>query len=200
MPLVLMRPVARPPRKPPGHFSVPEALAYADAVLAGPESGFSPRVAGVGQLVHRFVLPLDLAKTTNQLISMVGGRGRGPQKMSGAAKSAAYKDRVWRMMSLQCMQRPERPLTGRAFVRAIRFSSHEPDQASDGGLKVAIDCLRVPVAPHWDEERRKLVGGKRGLGILIDDAQRYMRLVSWFEKVAPGRGMALLEVWSGETT
>lgn len=179
-------------------FSIPGAIERADAILAGPCRGHLPRVAGKGRLIQRFVLPLDLCKTANALISMVGGRGFGAGKFGGAAKAAAYKAKVYKLLHLQHpFIRPE-PLHGRPFIRAIRFSVKETDQESNG-LKTAIDLLRVPKPGKWNPKKNDFDAGRKGLGFLVDDAPRFIELACWWEYAPPGRGMGLLEIYEGGT-
>jgi hypothetical protein len=76
------------------------------------------------------------------------------------------------------------------MVRAIRFSSVAPDPTA-AWHKVAVDCLRV-ARPRAG----KLVPG---LGILEDDRPDLLELREWCEYAPPGKGFAVIEVWSGET-
>lgn len=177
-----MRPVARAPRKPPGTFSVPGALAFVDSVLAGHPTGHLPRVPGRGVLYARFVLPLALLPTTN---------ARAHQKPWALG---AMKAKVHRMMWLQHQTIRSVPLPGRPFVRCVRFSTKEPDAFADWA-KMAIDCLTMPRAPKKPGGRKKL-----GLGLLYDDAPKYVELAQpWWEKVSPGYGCCLIEVFAGAT-
>jgi hypothetical protein len=144
-------------------------------------------------------LPLELCKTANALISMVGGRGRGPSSaFGGAQKAAAYKEKVFRMMWLQHSFVRAEPLgmMPRPMLRAVRFSSQEADAGSNG-MKTAIDLLRVPSSPEYDARKGQWGRARKGLGFLVDDAPRYCETAMWWEYAPPGNGFGLLEVWSG---
>jgi hypothetical protein len=185
-------------RKSPAEFDIPSALELADQVLAGPCAGFLPRVEGRGTLVQRFVLPLDLCKTTNALLSMMQSRPRkdGQKAFSPARQAKALEEKVFRMMWVQCPQIRATPLSGRPQVRMVRFSSVEPDDGADG-LKLARDLLRPAKSPVFDPRTRKLKGGRKGFGFIVDDAPRFIETSRWWEKVPPGKGLGLLEIWSG---
>lgn len=176
--LVLVRPPK--PKCAPKEFSVPDALARADEILSAPCAGHLPRVPGRGELVARFVLPLDLCQPQNAT------------RHAPVFALAATKEKIWRLLWVQagCQIRPV-PLTGRPQIRAIRFSVKEPDQMNDG-FKVAIDQLCVPRAPKQPGGRKK-----KGLGFLQDDAPRFVRIDTWWEKSRQGYGLGLLEVWTG---
>lgn len=183
-------------------FDIPAALQRADAVMAGPHFGIAPRVPGKGNLVHRFVLPLELCKTTNSLISMLVGGSRmpprpGQRQFTGAAQMAALEKKIWDMMYLQHPFVRADPLPGRPMLRIVRFSSKEHDEAADG-TKLARDLLRRPIPPKWDEKKRELKPGRKGFGFLVDDAQQFVETVRFWEKVSPGNGLGLIEIWSGQ--
>lgn len=156
-------------------FSVSAALAYAAKTLSEPPKWeHVERVAGVGELVARFVLPLELCQTSN-------ARMRGGFKQRRA--EAAMKQTCFAMMLSQNNGRREAaPLTGRPFVRAIRFSSKEPDHGSDWA-KNPID---------------RLVVGKTGLGYLVDDAPKFCKVVTFAEYAPPSSGFCLVEIYTGE--
>lgn len=160
-------------------FSIPAALRRADEIMAGPCRGHLPRVPGRGELVQRFALPLQLVRPQN--------RTRGAQ----AWAMAALKAKVFRIMVLQHPEIRREPLRGRPLIRAIRFSSAEPDAMNDG-FKVPIDILGPAKPPRRPGGRKKL-----GLGLIHDDAPRFVELASWWEYARPGEGFAILEVWSG---
>lgn len=190
---------ARKRRKPAKEFSIPGALALADQIFAGPCAYHLPRVPGRGRLVHRFVLALDLCKTTNALISMMQAKPKtGKQKFTPAMKSKALEEKVYRMMWLQHPNVRNAPLPGRPMLRIVRFSSVESDEGADG-MKLARDLLRIPRAPAWSDRHRRICGGRKGFGFLIDDAPRFVETVRWGEKVAPGKGFGMLEIWTGDT-
>lgn len=162
-----------------GEFSIPEALARADEILAGPCAGHSRRVPGRGELVARFVLPLELAQPQN--------RTRHGQQWA----LASLKTKVFRMLWVQHPRVRATPLQGRPMLRLVRFSTVEPDAFADWG-KMAVDCLCVPRLPKQPGGRQKV-----GLGLLQDDAPRFVEVVSWWEKAKQGQGLALIEVWDG---
>jgi hypothetical protein len=177
-------------------FSIPDALLLADRVMALPCAGRYPRVPGRGELVQRFAIPLSLCKTTNELISMAGAAGRASRGFGGSMQIAAFKDRLYRIMWVQCTTMRSAPLEGRAQLRCVRFSSAAPDRMADG-FKTAIDLLRVPVPPKWDAHRNRFVGGKKGFGFLIEDDELHVEECRWWEKAPPRSGLGLLEIWSG---
>lgn len=167
------------PRRAKPDFSIPVALERADRIMGGPHAGHTPRIEGRGALVHRFVLPLELAQPQN--------RTRQGQQWA----LASLKAKVFKMLWLQHPTvRPE-PLPGRPMVRLVRFSTVEPDALADWG-KMAVDCLCLPRPPKVPGGRKKL-----GLGLLRDDAPRFVEIVTWWEKAKQGEGLALIEVWTG---
>lgn len=195
--LQVQHPTARKRRKAPAEFSIPGALALADEIFAGPCAGFLPRVPGRGALVQRFVLPLDLCKTTNALLSMMQSRPKeGKRAFTPAMQSKALEEKVFRMMWLQHPNVRNAPLPGRPMLRIVRFSSVEPDDAADG-MKLARDLLRIPRPPAWSNRHSKICGGRKGFGFLIDDAPRFVDTARWWEKTPPGKGFGLLEIWTG---
>lgn len=167
-------------RKGPAAFSVPDALARADEIMAGPCRGYIPRAVGLGTRVHRFVLPLELAQTTNR---------RFHQQ---AWALAAQKQRVFDFMWRQHPFIRAAALPGRPQLLCVRFSVKEPDALNDGA-KMAIDCLTVPRPPKHAGGRKKL-----GLGFIVDDAPAYVRIEApWWEYAPPRAGFQLIEVWTG---
>ncbi len=177
--LVLLR-EPKPRRSGPAPFSVPSALKRADEILAGPCAGHLPRVAGRGERIARFVLPLELLPPTNR---------RFHQK---AWALGALKEKVFRLMWIQHPSIRKEPLPGRPQIRAVRFSTTEPDALADWA-KMAIDCLCVPRPP-------KKPGGraKKGLGLIRDDAPKFVDIASpWWERARMREGFCLIEVWGG---
>jgi hypothetical protein len=185
-------------RRGPVDFDVPGALELADATFAGPCAGHMPRVEGRGTLLQRFVLPLDLCKTTNQLLSMMQSRPRagGARAFNPARQAKALEEKVYRMMWVQFPTPRAEPLQGRPMLRMVRFSSVEPDDGADG-LKLARDLLRPPKPPKLNPRTGKVGGGRKGFGFIVDDAPRFIETVRWWERVPPGKGFGLLEIWSG---
>jgi hypothetical protein len=82
------------------------------------------------------------------------------------------------LMRSQLPTRLELPLPGRPQVLCVRFSSVEPDKYNDG-FKIAVDCLVK-------------------LGLLVDDAPRFVDLHQWWEPAPPKLGFGVVEVWSGK--
>jgi hypothetical protein len=200
MPFVLSNPAPMvKKRRAPREFSIPDALARADEVFASPCRFHLPRVAGKGRLVMRFVLPLELCPTANALLSMMQGRPKpGKRAFSPAMKSKALEEKVFRMMWIQHPNVRDQPLPGRPMLRIVRFSSVEADEGADG-MKLARDLLRMPRAPAWSDRHRKVCGGRKGFGFLVDDAPRFVETARWGEKAKPGAGFGLLEIWTGGT-
>lgn len=177
--LVLVRP-PKPKRPGPVEFSIPRALARADVILAGPAAGHLPRVPGRGRLIQRFVLPLDFIRPQNS------AHHRG---LAWAA--AAIKGKVQRMLWIQHPEIRREHLPGRPLIRAVRFSTTEPDAMNDG-FKIAIDCLTRPRPPKEPGGRKKY-----GLNLVYDDAPKYVDIAYWWERARRNEGFGLLEVWSG---
>lgn len=160
---------AKKPRKPDPPFNVAAALARADLVLSlPPEHARIERRAGVGALVVRFVLPLRLCPGTNAYAEL-------ERWQRDKLKEAALVT-----MRAQQYRRPA-PLPGRPMVRCVRFSVRAPDRES-GWCKVPVDRLTTK---HG------------GLGFISDDRDEAIDLRVWWEPVAPGRGLVLVEVWTG---
>lgn len=161
-------------------FSIPEALARADAIFEGPCQGHIPRVAGKGELVQRFVLPLELLQRQNAT--------RRPQP----GLLARTKEQVFRMMFVQCGGVQAHPLPGRPLVLCARFSSAEPDAFADS-FKMAVDCLCVPRQPKKPGGRKKL-----GLGFLVDDAPKFAEVHQWWERARVREGFGMISIWTGQ--
>jgi hypothetical protein len=149
-----------------------ELLERADATLVRAQQyDHIERVAGRGQLVQRFVLPLSCCLPQN--------RTRHGQ----AWKLAKLKQNTFRRMWIQNGGRVlEAPLPGRPMVRCVRFSSVEPDKFSDWA-KIPVD---------------RLCCGKNRLRYLRDDRPSDAEIIQWWEPAPRGAGFCLIEVWSGE--
>ncbi len=166
--------------------------------MAGPCAGRMQRVPGKGTLVQRFVLPLDLCKTTNALLSVMMARPKpGQRAFTPQAQAAALEKKVFDKMFLQHPRIRAEPLPGRPMLRIVRFSSVEFDEAADG-MKLPRDLLRMPKPPRWDAKRNRMTKGTKGFGFIVDDAQKYVETHRWWEKAPPGKGFGLLEIWTGE--
>jgi len=157
------------------------ALQSADRILAAPPaSPYTERHPPRGQLVLRFVLPLELAKPANSTRHAAGWQ------------MAKHREDVLAMVKTQWLQRSPRlldhmPLPGRPLARCIRFSSVEPD-ATAAWWKTCIDVLLCP----------RMRGGRRiaGIGLLADDRPSMLETRAWHEKVPRGQGFALVEVYN----
>lgn len=157
---------------PPAPFDPAEALRRADDVLAfPPKHPHIERIDGKGRLVKRFVLPIDLLPTTN-----------GTRHRPGWALAKLKKNIFKLLWDQNSHQVQPYPLPGRPMVRAIRFSSVEADTLSDWP-KMAID---------------KLCCGNERLGYLRNDRPCDIKLVCWGEPAPRNRGVALIEIWTGE--
>lgn len=173
-----------------------ECLQVADAILSTPPaSPYTERVEGVGDLLARFVVPLDLAKPAN--------RNRHRQAWAMARERSSVLACVCGQLTHHfeiydwswCLDgrtirpmRPE-PLPGRPMARAIRFSSVEPDFAA-APHKTVLDVM-LPARVR----RGRMVPG---IGLLRDDKPACLHVVAWWERVPRGSGFQLVEIWSGE--
>lgn len=148
-------------------------LVQAEAVLSRPPAkAHIKREPGVGRLVRRFALPLELCPTTNAT------------RYEGKGKHAKIKADITTVMLVQTQGRIRNaPLPGRPMVIGIRFSRRAPDKYSDG-FKMAIDRLMV---------------GKDRLGYLRDDSPAHCEVVQRWELAPPEapRGFAILEIYTG---
>lgn len=151
-------------------FDAAAARAYASEVLSRPPARpHIVRPEPVGDLVARFVLPLELCPTLNAFAEWPSWRRQ-------RCKSNAFA-----VMLGQCRRRWAEPLAGRPVVLAVRLSSVAPDRDS-GWCKVPVD---------------RLTGKHGGLGLLRDDRPSAIDLSHWWEPARPGSGCVLLEVWTG---
>jgi hypothetical protein len=163
---------AKKPRKRLAPFVAAEALAFVDTALAAPPKfNHIERRRGVGRCIARWVLPLHLCPGVNVLAEMPNW------------KRAKVKEAALGLMWMQSGgKRAAEPLPGRPMVRCVRFSSVEPDD-NNSHSKVPVDRLTTK---------------NSGLGYLVDDKPRNMRLATWWEPAQPGKGCVLVEVWTGE--
>lgn len=156
-------------------FSVTRSLEYARDVLSRPPKW--PHVVRgepVGELVTRFVLPLELCPTSN--VRMQSGFA------SQRWRLAQLKRATFSMMFAQLGHTRREPLPGRPMVRCIRFSSTETDRTSDWS-KNPVD---------------RLCCGKNGLRLLRDDKPSCADVRTWCEYAPPRFGFVMVDVWSGE--
>jgi len=168
--------------------SIAACLDHADRTLAGPpRKVWIERVPGVGEMLARFVVqPLDLCKTTNQL-------ERLPRWQKG---KVAREIEEYIAPQLVHLRSGRLPLLGRPMIRAIRFSSREPDRTTDWS-KIPIDVLSVRNARQ--RARQRATSGRRaqGLGIIVDDRPACLDLRTWWEYAPAGRAFGYFEIWTG---
>lgn len=152
------------------------------ALEAPPTRPWIERVAPVGDLMIRFVLPLELCPPTNRT-----RHGQGWQL-------AKIKKRAHALMLAQAIRRMGPaiftsgcpPLPGRPLVRCIRFSAVAPDAlANFAKIPVDILCARTARA-------------KARLSIIRDDKPSAAKVVEWWEPAPKGSGCVLVEVWTGD--
>lgn len=158
--------------------------AYAAEVLALPHR-FSRvrRAEPVGELVHEFVLPLTLCRSSNVY-------GRANRFAESAVRQKTLADMV-----AQLGPRPSAPLPGRPHVHAVRFSSIEPDDDAIVWAKHAIDCLIVSRITRLKSGK---VRRRTGLGVIKEDNPAAIERAYWWEPAPPGAGFVLLRVYTGE--
>lgn len=118
-------------------------------------------------IVARFFLPLECCPTLNRYA-----------EMNGWAR-AKVKKAALDYMAIQYRQK-RTMLTGKPLVRAIRFSSVEPDTDSSW-MKVPVD---------------RLTGKHGGLGLIKDDKPSQLDRFSFWHTVKPGGGYVVLELLS----
>lgn len=121
--------------------------------------------------VARFALPLEVCPGTNALAEM-------PPWKRGKLKQQA--------LLLMRSQQPDRlpMLAGRPWLRAIRFSSREPDRGADWS-KIPID---------------RLTPKHGGLGLIADDRNRDIELHTHWEPAPPAAGFVLIELYQRTKT
>lgn len=164
----------------------------AEVLAASPACSHIVRPLPVGELVHAWVLPLDLCPALNQLA-----------EMPGWARQAVKKSALAMMLAQSAMRRAPAPLSGRPVVRALRLSSVEPDRDS-GWPKVPIDRLCIGRRANKNrihpEVWRAMVARMPpvGLGWLRDDRPTALDLRAWWEPAPPGHGLVYVELWTGE--
>lgn len=176
--------------------STTDCLSYAAHTLSGPTARpWIERVPGIGRLVARFVLPLNLATTAN------ANRHRAGWSM--AKERAAVLSRMAGQLTPQldltgwtCCANGRglvpcrrEPLPGRPMLRCIRFSSVEADSTA-AWWKVPCDVLLAP--------RKRAGKTVAGLGLLRDDRPSALDVRAWWEYAPRGHGFALIEIWTGD--
>lgn len=178
---------------------IQELLAVADETLRLPSRWtWTERHPGRGVCLLRFVLPLELVPTANIGIRHRPAWALAKERTSVMGAMAGQLLRQSETLGIRCAAcsdgkaiRPmwPAPRTGRPMLRAIRFSSRQPDDTA-AWWKTVGDCLLPP---------RVLLSGRRcaGFNVLMADDPRHLETRAWGEYAAPGRGFALVEVWSG---
>lgn len=171
-------PAGRKTRTLPGGYTVTGGASWSAAASlrralaaldAPPTREHIERPEPKGELVARFVLPLELCPTLNVLAEWPGWRRK------------KVKDAALKLMHVQNgLRRLAQPLAGRPRVRCTRFSSVEPDRDS-AWTKVPLD---------------RLTGRKGGLGFLRDDRPSACDVVAWWEPAKRGEGCVLVEVYA----
>jgi hypothetical protein len=174
-------------------------LARADAVLSEPPRWpWVERHEGRGRRVLRFALPLELVPTAN-----VGVRHRQPWAL--AKERSAVLSAMAGQLAEQARTAGVRlgfvtdgksirptwpaPIGPRPLLRAIRFSSRDPDPTA-AWWKTAGDCLLMPRTTRTG----RVVAG---LNVLVGDDPARLETRAWGEYAPPGQGGALIEVWTG---
>lgn len=143
------------------------------------------RVEGEGDLVVRFVLPLEHCPRVNAF------REWDEWKMGKCKKAALELMRVQLLLQRRSIK-TGLPLAGRPMVRLVRFSSVETDRDASW-TKIPVDRL-LPSRLVKRQGRMKLI---EGLGLIADDNQEDIDLQFWTEPAPRGRGCVLVEVWTG---
>jgi hypothetical protein len=161
-----MKALARSPlRLSPAWFA--EAKNRAEQTLSlPPAKSHIVRSEPRGMLAARFALPLSVCPTLNAFAEMESWR-RG-----------RLKEECLLLMRTQYRERAR--VIARPYVRAVRFSSTEPDRDS-GWPKVPVD---------------RLTSKHAGLGLIEDDKPSVLDLRYWHEPASPGKGFVYLELWS----
>ena len=165
-------------------------LATATRILQGPIT--RPHIVRPiphGDVVARFVLPLELAKTTNRT-----RRGQDWQ----FAKTREEIRALFQMQELLSRHRirSPAPLGGRPQILCCRFSPSEPDRYSDW-CKSAVDCLGVDVT-RKNPKTGKVVHITR-MNYIVDDSPKNVDLHQWAEKCNRDEGCVLIEIREGQT-
>lgn len=178
---------------------IAHCLAVADETLRlPPRWPWTERHDGRGHLLLRFVLPLELVPTSNVGVRHRQSWALAKERQSVLACMAPQLLRQSETLGIRCAAcsdgRSVRPMwpaprEGRPMLRAIRFSSRQPDDTA-AWWKVPGDVLLGP---------RRLRSGRHvaGFGVLVADDPRHLETRAWGEYAARGEGFALIEIWSG---
>lgn len=146
-----------------------ECLLYAKiALLDEPAKPHIERAEPRGELLGRFVIhPLALMPGVNPI-----------KRMKGWQIAQAIKAVKGQMVPQIAALLGKGPLPGRPMIRAIRFSSTEPDDAN-GWTKFPIDRLK-------------------DFGIILDDRPSKLNLKVWWEPAPKLKGFSLFEIYGGD--
>lgn len=136
-----------------------------------------------GGLLYAFVLPLSVCPSSN-VTGQSGMAGNGWR--IGKIKSAC-----WSHMRAQSLRSRDfkLPLLGRPQIIATRFSSKEPD-ACCNWAKIPIDMLTTPKVRNGRAQQHRL-------GIIVDDAPKYVDVIQRWEPAKQGEGFVYLEIYEG---
>jgi hypothetical protein len=183
------------PRPAPKPFDAQASLEMALAILAAPPKRDTiTRRDPAGDIVARWVLPLECAPTGNALMKKAA--------YGGWCLSAA-KSRVRKLMLEQSGgKRAAAPLPGRPHVRVVIFSSGAEDY-DQGRTKFIVDRLQPgkkqkpkKMAKHvWDAIRAK--APPVDLNWITNDTREAIDLASWQEPAPPKKGCVLVELYTG---
>jgi hypothetical protein len=155
------------------------------------------RHPGRGTLVAAFVLPLELAAPANASRhasgwTMAAVRSVVLEVITKQLRSAFDGElRAFLNDRRKVAMRALSPLPGRPQLRAVRFSSVEPD-ATAAWWKVPVDVL-LPA-------RQRRGATVEGIGLLRDDRPAVLETCAWWEPAPPSEGFVVIEIWSGEVT
>ncbi len=159
----------RKPRRAVAPFSVKDALQRSfEAFGRPPQAPHIERPKVVGQCLIRFALPLSVLPTGNAM------RHGKPWALAKLKRQCAALMRAQLPKTITSLTLP---LGGRPQVLCCRFSSVEADKYNDG-FKIAVDCLVK-------------------LGLIQDDAPKFIDLHQHWEPAPPKAGFGIVEVWSG---
>ena len=178
------------------------AIAYAHETLSRPpRHPYTERHEPKGEIVCRFVLPLELCHPQNTSQRHRPAWAHAKDRSALLAVMSTQLHRFHRNLPLHFSLHEGRaychfaaPLSGRPQVLAIRFSCNDCDEGANWA-KQAIDLLQPT--------RTRLVKGKRqtavGLGIIAADDREACEQRAWGEWAPKGKGFCLIEVYEGGT-
>jgi len=123
--------------------------------------------------VFRLELPLRLAPTMNQIMSLIKrARGRRCYQLD------EIKQEIARHVRTAALRYPSGKASGRRRVEVTRHSSRQPDELSADilGAKLVLDALVKA-------------------GVLRDDSIKWCERVARWEQAPPGHGRLVVEVF-----